>query len=80
MHGWTRPDIVFAIGNVARFCSKPTLEQWVAAKHIFSVMVFNMQKNGDETAILTGYSDVDWEGNINDHKCSFRYLFVMIEQ
>ncbi len=39
-----------------------------------------MQKNGDDTAILTGYSDVDWEGNINDHKCSFGYLFVMIEQ
>ncbi len=35
LSGWTRPDIAFAVGNVARFRSKPTMEHWVAVKRIF---------------------------------------------
>ena len=31
----TRPDIVFAVNNVARFCSKPTKQHWMAMKQIF---------------------------------------------
>ena len=34
LSGWTRPDITFAVSNVARFCSKPTKEHWVAVKRI----------------------------------------------
>ena len=29
----THPDIAFAVGNVARFCSNPTKEHWTAVKH-----------------------------------------------
>ena len=28
----TRPDITFAVNNVARFCSQPTQEHWIAVK------------------------------------------------
>ena len=31
---WTRPDITFAVGNAARFCSKPTKQHWIAVKRI----------------------------------------------
>jgi len=34
LSGWTRPDITFAVSNVATFCSKPTKEHWVAVKRI----------------------------------------------
>ena len=30
----TRPDISFAVGNVARFCSHPTQVHWTAIKRI----------------------------------------------
>ena len=31
----SRPDIAFAVNNVARFCSKSTKEHWMAVKRIF---------------------------------------------
>ena len=34
LSGWTRPDIAFAVNNVARFCSSPTKEHWTAVKRI----------------------------------------------
>ncbi len=34
-------------------------------------------KDGDNAAILTGYSDADWAGDINDRKSTSGYLFVI---
>ena len=31
----TRPDITFAVSNVARYCQKPTQQHWSAVKRIF---------------------------------------------
>ena len=30
----TRPDITYAVSNVAKFCAKPTKQHWVAVKRI----------------------------------------------
>ena len=35
LSGWTRPDITYAGSNVARFCSRLTMEHWIAVKRIF---------------------------------------------
>ena len=34
----TRPDITYAVSNVAMFCVKPTNQHWVAVKHIISYL------------------------------------------
>ena len=71
------------IKNVARFCSKPTMEHWVDVKRIFrylrGTVSYGLQytKDGDNAAILTGYSDADWAGDINDRKSTSGYLFVI---
>ena len=72
LSGWTRPDITFAVSNVARFCSKPTKEHWVAVKRIlrylkgtinYGLMYSNNDENDDT---IIGYSDADWAGDAND--------------
>lgn len=31
---WTRPDIAYAVGNVAKFCTRPSTTHWIAVKRI----------------------------------------------
>ena len=35
----TRPDIAFAVSNVAKFTSEPTEQHWTAVKHILRYLV-----------------------------------------
>ncbi len=71
------------IKNVARFCSKPTMEHWVDVKRIFrylrGTVSYGLQytKDGDNAPILTGYSDADWVGDVNDCKSISGYVFVI---
>ena len=80
LSGWT---IAFAVGNVARFCSNPTREHWTAVKRILRYLkgttsyVLEYSRNGDDESILSGYSDADWAGDINDRKSMSGYLFMM---
>ena len=49
LSGWTRPDISYAVSNVARFCSKPTVEYWTAVKQI---PVFRYLKGNSEYGLV----------------------------
>lgn len=84
LSGWTRPDIAFAVGSAARFCSNLTTEHWVAVKRILRYLKgtisygleYSMNEEDDEN-ILSGYSDADWAGDANDQKSTSGYLFLM---
>ena len=82
LSGWTRPDIVYAVSNVARFCSRPKMEYWIAVKQIFRyikrtseyrLVYFN---NKDEN-ILSAYSDADWAGDLTDRKSTSGYISML---
>ena len=76
----TRPDITFAVNNVARFCSQPTQEHWIAVKRIFRYLrgTTNLglhYTKHSQSGELVGYSDADWDNDCNDSKSVTGYLF-----
>ncbi len=75
----TRPDITYAVGNVAKFCAKPTKQHWMAVKRIFRYLK-GTQKYGllfktstDKDCV--GFSDTDWGGDLDDRKSTSGYVF-----
>ena len=83
LSGWTRPDIAFAVSNVARFCSRPTKEHWVAVKRILKYLKGTANygllyiKKDDANRVIVGFSDADWAGDANDRKSTSGYLFMV---
>ena len=58
----TRPDIVFVVGNVAKFSSKPTKQHWMGVKRILRYLkgtsglgLLYTRSNSEE---LVGYSTI----------------------
>lgn len=76
----TRPDISFAVGNMARFCAEPSEAHWTAIKRLFRYLRGTLelgikyQKLGLQL-VCVGYSDADWGGSLDDRKSTSGYLF-----
>jgi hypothetical protein len=78
---WTRPDIAFAVGMVARYTANPKQQHWAAVKRIFRYLK-GSQDRGIEYANspvddLHGYSDADWAGDVVDRKSTSGYVFIL---
>jgi hypothetical protein len=77
----TRPDIAFAVSNVAKYCAEPTMQHMIAVKRIMRYL--NGTRNlgllyrRDEENKFIGYSDADWAGNLDDRKSTSAYIFQM---
>ena len=60
----TRPDTAYAVSNVARFCSKPTMEHWKPIKYIISYQNgtrnYGLLYDEEKVTDFIGYSDADW--------------------
>lgn len=79
----TRPDITFAVTNVAKFSQKPTKEHWSAVKRIFRYLKgtvnYNPQYSRDAREECVGFCDADWAGDTND-RLSVEWLFCQLEK
>ena len=60
----TRTDIAYALSNVARFCSKPTMEHWKSNKYIMrnlnGTRNYGLLYDKEKVTDFIGYSDADW--------------------
>jgi hypothetical protein len=75
----TRPDITYAVGQVARFNDNPGLPHWHAVEHIFAYL--NFTKNwwlvlGGQPNKVVGYTDADGMSNEDRHAIS-GYAFLI---
>lgn len=77
----TRPDITFAVCNVAKFCTKPTRNHWSAVKRIFRYLRgtndVGIMYTKQYSCSCVGYSDADWAGDKNDRKSTSGYCFSL---
>ena len=75
----TRPDIAYAVSNVAQFSANPTTQHWTAVKRIMRYLrgtinlglVFTPQGKCD----CVGFSDADWAGDLYGRKSTSGYVF-----
>lgn len=75
----TRPDITYAVSNVAKFCAKPTQQHWVAVKRIFRYLRGTqnyglLYSRSDSSKNCVGFSDADWGGDLCDRKSTSGYI------
>ncbi|PPZ05609.1 hypothetical protein C5P41_24865, partial [Escherichia coli] len=75
----TRPNIAYAVSLTSRYQSNPGLEHWIAIKNILKYLrrtkdLFLIYGGGDLQ--LDGYTDSDFQSDIDDRKSTSRYVFI----
>lgn len=82
----TRPDIAFAVNQLARKMANPTLNDWKCARHVFRYLNVTINLGikfpceSDEcmliSDVLVGYSDSDFAGDSKSSKSTTGYIIV----
>ena len=75
----TRPDIAYAVGNVARFSSKQSKIHWIAVKRIMRYLNGTLDYGllHHCTDDIAGFSDADWAGDHDDRKSTPGFVFMI---
>ncbi|KAG6495020.1 hypothetical protein ZIOFF_042811 [Zingiber officinale] len=77
----TRPDILYAVGLVSRYIEDPTTTHLKIAKRILryikGIIDFGLLYSTSNHFKLEGYSDSDWDGDIDDRKSTTEFVFFM---
>ena len=81
---FTRPDIAYSVGVVSRFMERPTELHLAAVKRIFryvsGTLGFGLiYTKGEGNYLLTGFSDSDLAGNVDDRKSTGGMAFYLNE-
>jgi|UniRef100_A0A2N9FJA2 hypothetical protein len=76
----TRPDICYVVGLVSRFQSNPRLAHWKVVKrilrHLKETMNYVLCYQGSDLRLI-GYSDTDWGSDLDEHKSTSGYAFLL---
>ena len=78
----TRPDIAYAVGVVSRFMDMPTMLHLSATKRILRYVKGTLNfglvyKAGRGNYLLSGFSDSDLAGNVDDRKSTGGMVFYL---
>ena len=76
----TRPDIAAAVNMLSKFMTKPGKEHMEGVKRILRYMKGTVDYGLvycalDNKCILSGYSDSDWAGDVDNRHSTFGYVF-----
>ena len=76
----TRPDIAFAASFISRFMESPTDSHWKVGKRILRYIAgtttYGLWYTSSEDSVLTGHTDSDFAGSLDDRKSTSGYAFL----
>ena len=76
---YTRPDIAYAVGKLAQYCSDPTVCHWKAIKHLLRYLQgtpnFGIKYTNDSND-MTAYADADFGGDRDDRKSTSGFVIM----
>jgi hypothetical protein len=78
----TRPDLAHSVGIVSRYMEEPSVLHWTAMKQILRYIRGTLghgccYKAGSGELKLTGFSDSDHAGDVDDRKSTSRIVFFL---
>jgi len=77
----TRPDLMYAVSLVSRFMESPTEVHHQAVKKILRYLKgtvnYGLFYKKSEINVLVGFSDSDYAGDLDDHKSTSGYVFLL---
>lgn len=81
---FTRPDIAFAVNQLARHVNDPRRSHWTAAVRVLRYlsgtvsMALRYQREEEPTgATITAYSDADWAGDTETRRSTTGFVFML---
>lgn len=80
----TRPDITYSVGVLSRYMEKPTMLHYKAVKRILRYVKGTLDygivySQGTGNYLLSGYSDSDHAGSVDDRKSKSGIGFYLNE-
>ncbi|CAL1407137.1 unnamed protein product [Linum trigynum] len=77
----TRPDICHSVSLISRFMNEPSKLHFAAAKRILRYLQgtkkLGLTYKKEAESKLTGYTDSDWAGSLDDRKSTSGYIFCL---
>ena len=75
----TRPDIMHAVGEVAKYCAKYGKQHWIAAKRVLkylkTTMDYSIVFDGKNKGELLGFPDASWASDLDSRRSTTGYVF-----
>jgi hypothetical protein len=77
----TRPDILYAVGQLSQHCNEPTIRHWNSVLRVFRYLKgtinYSVEYKGTGNSRLQGYCDADYAGDIRDRHSVSGHLYML---